>query len=457
MIPLVSENFSHGVGSVLEHVVLRVCLALLHLPDLLADGQHGVAEPVDLELALGLSWLHHESTSNRPGHGGGVEGVVAQPLGDVDGVDAARGLEGTKIDDELVGNASILAREEDLELVLEAILHVVGVQDRQLRRPLEAAATHHLDVHPGDREDGCGAPGSSRDRADAMLATSDAHRVVGKEGSELLVHSDGAHAWSSTPVRNAEGLVQVQVADVSSDVTRRAEANLRIHVGAVHVDQAAGVVDHLADLYNGVLKHSVGGGVGDHEGSEVGLVQLNLLLEVVHVRVAHVVALDGNDVHAAHGSGGGVGSVSSTGDEADVAVGVAMVLVVLTDRHQPCVLASSSSVGLLGDGIEAGNVHEPLVELVQKLVVSLDLIDGHEGMDRVDLGPGHGDHLRGGVELHGAGAKRDHRGVEAKILGLQVEHVAHELRLGLVLVEHFSSHELRLASQSSIESGSDLL
>jgi hypothetical protein len=53
-------------------------------------------------LGLRLGGLAHESASNGPAHGGGVDGVVHQALGNVDAVNAARILEGAQVQDELV-------------------------------------------------------------------------------------------------------------------------------------------------------------------------------------------------------------------------------------------------------------------------------------------------------------------------------------------------------------------
>ncbi|MNS81195.1 hypothetical protein D3C72_1149020 [compost metagenome] len=57
-------------------------------------------------------------------------------------------------------------------------------------------------------------------------------------------------------------------------------------------------------------------------------------------------------------------------------------------------------------------------------------------MQLAELGPGHRDHLGGGVELHGAGAERDHGVVQGQILGFETVDVAQHLGLGVVLVEH---------------------
>ena len=61
-------------------------------------------------------------------------------------------------------------------------------------------------------------------------------------------HTDRAHPGPAATVGNAERLVQVQVADVGADVAGTAETDLRVHVGAIHVDLAAVLVDDPADL-----------------------------------------------------------------------------------------------------------------------------------------------------------------------------------------------------------------
>ena len=52
--------------------------------------------------------------------------------------------------------------------------------------------------------------------------------VGGHEGSKVRLDANGAHAWAATAVGDAECLVQVQVAHVSTDVARGCEPNLCI-------------------------------------------------------------------------------------------------------------------------------------------------------------------------------------------------------------------------------------
>jgi hypothetical protein len=69
-----------------------------------------------------------------------------------------------------------------------------------------------------------------------------------------------------------------------------------IHVGAVHVDLAAELVDGVADVLDGVLVHAVGGGVRDHQGGQVVLVLLSLGLQLLDVHVTAVVGGDGDNL-----------------------------------------------------------------------------------------------------------------------------------------------------------------
>ena len=52
---------------------------------------------------LTLGRFQHESVADRPRDSRGVEPVVLEPLGDVDGIHVSRGLEVSHVQDELVG------------------------------------------------------------------------------------------------------------------------------------------------------------------------------------------------------------------------------------------------------------------------------------------------------------------------------------------------------------------
>jgi hypothetical protein len=54
------------------------------------------------------------------------------------------------------------------------------------------------------------------------------HWVCGHKWSQVRLDADGAHAWATTTVWDAEGLVQVEVAHVSTNVAGAGEADLRV-------------------------------------------------------------------------------------------------------------------------------------------------------------------------------------------------------------------------------------
>jgi hypothetical protein len=82
-------------------------------------------------------------------------------------------------------------------------------------------------------------PGAGRDRL---------HAVVGHERRQMRLETDRPHARAAAAMRDAEGLVQVHVADVGADQCRRGQSDLRVEVGAVHVDLAAMLVHDGADI-----------------------------------------------------------------------------------------------------------------------------------------------------------------------------------------------------------------
>ncbi|CAG9942264.1 unnamed protein product [Clonostachys rosea f. rosea IK726] len=160
-------------------------------------------------------------------------------------------------------------------------------------------------------------------------------------------------------------------------------------------------------------------------------VLLALGLEVGDVEVARLgVALDGDDLHADHGGAGGVGAVGGDGDEADVSVRLAAALVVGLDGAETGELTLGARVGLQADLVEAGDGGQVLLEGGEHGLVAGSLLNRGEGVDVGESGVRDGEHFSGGVELHGAGAERDHGVDEGEILVSKVK-----LSLRVVLVE----------------------
>ncbi len=163
---------------------------------------------------------------------------------------------------------------------------------------------------------------------------------------QMFRHADRPDARPAAAVRNAKRLVQVQMAHVRADVRRPAQADLRVHVRAVHVNLSAVGVDDFANLLDRLLKHAVRGGIRDHQAGEVLLVRLGLGPQIGHVNVAVLVAGDGDDFQPGHDGAGGVGAVRGSRDEADVAVRFAAAFVLGADDEQAGVFALGTGVGL---------------------------------------------------------------------------------------------------------------
>ncbi|MCY1419456.1 hypothetical protein D9M71_350460 [compost metagenome] len=236
--------------------------------------------------------------------------------------------------------------------------------------------------------------------------------------------------------------------DVGTDVRRARQAYLGIEVGAVHVHLAAVLVHHFADFANPLFVHAVGRRVGDHQARQALPCRMGLGLEVGQVDVAIVVAIDDHHLHTGHLRRRRVGAVGRRRDQAQRALRLVAATVVAGNGHQACVFTLGTGVGLHADGIEAGDRAQPAFQLVDHRLVAGGL--GRRG-ERVQLGkagPGDGDHLAGGVELHGARAQRDHRLVQRQVLVLQLLEVAQHLGFTVVQVEHRVGEERRAPHQA---------
>src|SRR6202030_1728540 len=92
--------------------------------------------------------------------------------------------------------------------------------------------------------------------------------MAGQERREVRLDADRPHARAAAAVRNAEGLVKIQVAYVGADVARTREPDERVEIGAVEIDLAPARMCARTDLADGLLENAVSRGIGDHRGSE---------------------------------------------------------------------------------------------------------------------------------------------------------------------------------------------
>ncbi|MNM52925.1 hypothetical protein D3C81_640150 [compost metagenome] len=417
---------------VLQRVVELVQGAVFHGADFLADADHRCAEAVQFFLGLTLGRLDHQRASHREGHGRGMEAEVDQALGHVLDADAAAVLERAQVEDALVGDQSVLAGVQHRVVFLQAAGDVVGTEDRQLRGALEPFPAHHADVHPGDRQD---AGTAIRRRADRALRVRQMG-VTGQERRQVRLDANRADTGAATAVGNTEGLVQVQVRHVATELARGAQADHGVHVGAIQVHLAAVLVNDVADAGDGIFEHAVGRGVGDHQRSQLRPVLLGLELQVGDIDVATLVAVDHHHPHAGHLRRGRVGAMGRRRDQAYIAPCLATAGVVGADRQQAGILTLGTGIGLQRHGVIAGGRAEHGLQFIGQLAVTLRLLSRGEWVQGAELGPGDRDHLAGGIELHGARAERDHAAVQGQVLVGQAAQVAHQFGFAMVAVEH---------------------
>ena len=76
-----------------------------------------------------------------------------------------------------------------------------------------------------------------------------------QESGKVLRYTNRTHAGSTATVRNAEGLVQVQVTHVGTDLARAAKAHLGIHVRTVHVNLPTGTMHRFANFLDGSFEN----------------------------------------------------------------------------------------------------------------------------------------------------------------------------------------------------------
>ena len=232
------------------------------------------------------------------------------------------------------------------------------------------------------------------------------------------------------------------MADVAAEAARLGHADERVEVGAVDVDLPAVLVDDVAQLADALLEHAVRRRVGDHGRGEPGAGGVGLGPQVVEVDVALGVARHHDHLEPGHHRAGGVGAVRARGDEADRPRLVAPAAVVGADGQQPGQLALAAGVGLQADRVVAGDGGQPLLQLADQLQVALGLVGRGERVEVRELRPRDRQHLGRGVELHGAGAERDHRAVEREVAVGQPAQVAEQLVLAVVAVEDRVGEEL---------------
>jgi hypothetical protein len=195
------------------------------------------------------------------------------------------------------------------------------------------------------------------------------------------------------------------------------QADLRVHVGAVDVHLAAVRVDDVADLDHALLEHAVRGRVGDHDRGEALAVCFSALAaEVLDIDVAVRIALGHHTTACRHLRRGRVGAVRGLGIRQTSRWRLARASGGRRGSPAGRRTRPARRSWAAGDRVVAGAFAPASLPALDQFRIARGLLGRRERMDVAELRPGHRDHLGGGVELHRAGAERDHRAVQRQVL-----------------------------------------
>ena len=136
------------------------------------------------------------------------------------------------------------------------------------------------------------------------------------------------------------------MADIGANKTGRGQADLGVHIGAIHVNLAAVLVDGAANITNRSFVDAMRGRISNHQGRELGGMFGGFGLEVGDIDVAVGIAGDRYDLIAAHGRAGGISAMRAGGNKADVAVAFAPRGVVRANDEQAGVFTLGPRIGL---------------------------------------------------------------------------------------------------------------
>ena len=193
----------------------------------------------------------------------------------------------------------------------------VGVNEYQTlsRGPTQSVGAHHAHVGPADRQDRRRAvrrgrhggaevlvlPRGASLQIEGRMGRRLRKRMPWQVGRQVRLRGDRADAGPTPAVRDAEGLVQVEMADVCTEAAGLRQTEQRIEVGAIHINLAARGMHQLTQLDDSFFEHPVGRWIGHHDRCQLITMLGDLGTKVVQVHRAISGCLDDHDLEASHG------------------------------------------------------------------------------------------------------------------------------------------------------------
>ena len=247
-----------------------------------------------------------------------------------------------------------------------------------------------------------------------------------QERRQRVADHDGSGAGTAAAVRRAERLVRVEVDDVEAHVAGPADAEHRVGVGAVVVQEPAGLVDEAGDLGDVLVEQAERVGVGEHEPGDVAAG--DDLAQGVHVHAAARVAAHRRRLEAGHDHARRIRAVRRVRD--DDPLGVAPLGEVRgADHEQSRQLAVRSGGRLQRGRVQAGDLGQPALELVHQLERPLDERLGLVRVETREAVEAGGRLVDARVVLHRARAQRVAAAVDAVVERREAGEVAQQVDL----------------------------
>ena len=304
-----------------------------------------------------------------------MKSIIDQPLGDIERVHPV-GLLPLVVEDDLVHRLALVGH---LVVISQMVRDIVGIEDGRLGRFPKSFRSKCDNVAQG--------PDQNREVSVESADAADRVRTVivepevccpvrcrllddpreRQKGGELAGDGDWTCSRSASPMRRGEGLMEIEVQNVDPHVPGARHSDQRVHVRPVHIDQPTRFVDNPADLFDLLLEHSKGRGIGQHQR---GNLIIDYRAKVVEIDAAVTAGFDRLDLIPADCRTGGIGSVGRIGND-DVFTGVPPRLEAFTDRHQPRHLPLCTRRRLKTDRRHPGNLGERLFEILEQSQVSL--------------------------------------------------------------------------------------
>ncbi len=200
-----------------------------------------------------------------------------------------------------MGNQTVIPHVQDRIRILQSFCDVVRAQNRDRSCIGQTFRTHHCDIRPWNLQDASRTIWCGADRSNAAsLLNLGVHRVARQEIDQVGGDSYWPNAGPSSPVRNGEGFVQIQMRNIPAEFSGLSVSEQSIEVRSVNVNLATMLVHHIAQLSDTWFINAVSRRVSDHDRRELIAVQFTFGSQVVHVDAAIFVGLDHNNSHSGH-------------------------------------------------------------------------------------------------------------------------------------------------------------